>query len=80
MHSNTRSADKLTLAETYALCRDLFGERGKGFDDWKGGFAFPVAGGFRGDPRPAGGASTHARLLRVRLGWVVNRLRSGLDS
>ena len=38
-----RSADRLTLAETYAVCRDLFGERGDGFDDWKGGFAFPFA-------------------------------------
>ena len=34
---------KLDLAETYAVCRHLFGERGKGFDDWKGGFAFPFA-------------------------------------
>ena len=38
----SRSAD-LDLAETYAVCRDLFGERGRGFDDWKGGFAFPLA-------------------------------------
>ncbi len=34
---------KLHLAETYAVCRHLFGERGKGLDDWKGGFAFPLA-------------------------------------
>ncbi len=34
---------KLDLAETYAVCRHLFGERGRGFDDWKGGFAFPFA-------------------------------------
>ena len=33
----------LDLAETYAVCRHLFGERGRGFDDWKGGFAFPLA-------------------------------------
>ena len=33
----------LDLAETYAVCRHLFGERGRGFDDWKGGFAFPFA-------------------------------------
>ncbi len=38
-----RSGHELTLAETYAVCRDLFGERGKGFDEWKGGFAFPFA-------------------------------------
>lgn len=37
----SRSAD-LHLAETYAVCRHLFGERGRGFDDWKGGFAFPL--------------------------------------
>jgi hypothetical protein len=34
---------ELNLAETYAVCRHLFGERGRGFDDWKGGFAFPFA-------------------------------------
>jgi hypothetical protein len=31
------------LAETYAVCRELFGERGRRFDDWKGAFAFPLA-------------------------------------
>ena len=34
---------KADLAETYAVCRHLFGERGRGFDDWKGDFAFPLA-------------------------------------
>ena len=38
----SRSTD-LNLAETYAVCRHLFGERGRGFDDWKGGFAFSLA-------------------------------------
>jgi len=36
-------ARKADLAETYAVCRRLFGERGRGFDDWKGDFAFPLA-------------------------------------
>ena len=36
-------SDQLGLAETYAVCRHLFGERGRGFDRWKGGFAFPFA-------------------------------------
>lgn len=36
-------ASDLDLAEIYAVCRHLFGERGRGFDDWKGGFAFPLA-------------------------------------
>jgi len=35
--------NNLNLAETYAVCRHLFGERGGGFDDWKGDFAFPLA-------------------------------------
>lgn len=34
---------QLNLAEMYAVCRYLFGERGRGFDDWKGGFVFPLA-------------------------------------
>jgi hypothetical protein len=34
---------KIGLAETYAVCRHLFGERGRLFDDWKGDFAFPLA-------------------------------------
>ncbi len=30
------------LAQTYAACCSLFGERGRLFDDWKGGFSFPL--------------------------------------
>jgi hypothetical protein len=36
-------SSKLNLAQIYAVCRHLFGERGRGFDDWKGGFVFPLA-------------------------------------
>lgn len=44
----------LDLAETYAVCRHLFGERGQGFDDWKGGFAYALALEVpRSDRRPA---------------------------
>lgn len=39
----TASQDRLSLAETYATCQHLFRDRGKGFDDWKGAFAFSLA-------------------------------------
>lgn len=35
--------DNLKLAQTYAVCCTLFGERGQRFDDWKGAFSFPLA-------------------------------------
>ena len=38
----SRTAE-LDLAETYAVCRHMFGERGRVFDDCKGDFAFPLA-------------------------------------
>jgi hypothetical protein len=33
----------LSLGELYACMKSLFGERGRGFDDWKGAFSFPLA-------------------------------------
>ena len=36
-------SDQLNLAETYAVLKLLFGERGRCFDNWKGSFAFPLA-------------------------------------
>jgi len=67
--------DGLNLAETYAVCRHLFGERGKGFDDWKGDFAFPFALDVpRADRRPA----YVFRVVNVR-GGVEYDLRKLVD-
>lgn len=42
------------LAQTYAVCKSWFGERGRLFDDWKGGFSFPLALTIEGhDRKPA---------------------------
>lgn len=42
------------LAQTYAVCKSWFGERGRLFDDWKGGFSFPLELSIEGhDRKPA---------------------------
>ncbi len=41
-HQLSRSLE-LSLGEFYASLKCIFGERGCGFDDWKGDFAFPLA-------------------------------------
>ncbi|MBN2491191.1 MAG: hypothetical protein JXQ29_10135 [Planctomycetes bacterium] len=36
-------SSRLSLAETYAILKRLFGERSRMFDEWKGDFSFPLA-------------------------------------
>jgi len=55
------------LAQTYAVCKSLFGERGRWFDQWKGGFSFPLALTIENDQRQP------AYLLNVY------NLRSGVE-
>ena len=43
--------DRPLLAQTYAVCMTCFGERGRLFDDWKGGFSFPLSVTIEGDDR-----------------------------
>ncbi len=45
------SRDRPLLAQTYAVCMTCFGERGRLFDDWKGGFSFPLSLTIEGDDR-----------------------------
>lgn len=67
--------NNLDLAETYAICRHLFGERGGGFDDWKGGFAFPLA---LDVPRAAHRPAYLFRVLNYR-GGVKHELYKRVD-
>ena len=61
------SMGKIGLAEIYAVCRHLFGERGRRFDDWKGDFAFPLA-------LDVPGAARCPAYL-----FMIMNLRSGVD-
>ena len=69
----------LNLAETYAVCRHLFGERGMGFDDWKGGFVFPLA---LDPPRAARRPAYVFRVLNYRSGvsYDLRRIVESGDS